>query len=415
MNVNYGVLLAFDVIYDNPRLDLPFGRISKHQDWDGEEGDIICFDATGQVASAHMVEHVSSGLPELFGEQLKSAFILVREEGLYCTRLAALPLSAQQIAKTIETTSGLADINSITKTFLPKFEGNRVWARTDGQLFGRILLLGTIEEVSENHGVSAEAVADLLRLLRQTQTAATPFTFFDLLICPSPWPGNADQFTALVTRTGAIIETDRKLRLPLSAFDLVEYVSFTAIIRHMGERIKQLPLGESSLSEYLAQPRFKPGEALSSYSAIHLRDRERTLQQLLETQRTLGELRSRLQSNYVEIARRNSFSRSFSTTLSHPLKFLLFDRLVGNLDKAVANYEVARQTVESREQAARDYLRDRLMAETTASNLGIQKRIRFLTAAAVIIGLLALASNFLPDTVKEIVYNRIRAWVECVF
>lgn len=412
MNLNSGVLLAFDVQYDSPHLDLPFGRIDKHTSWQGE-GDILFSKPSNYVVAAHMVEHVTVGLPQLFNEPLRSAFIMVREEGLYCTRLAAFPLSAQQVATLIEAgTDGLAVLNSMTRTFLPKLERDRIWNSSETQLFGRILLLDAIEGIPFADEPSAEVVSDLLRLLRQTETAAVPFTFFDLLLFPSPWPGVADEFTAFVTKTDAIVEAGRKLTLPLSAFELVEYVSCTAIIRHLGDRLKQLPLGKTSLSEYLAQPRLKPGQALSSYSEIHLRDRERTLQELLETQRTLGELHSRLQSNYVEIARRNSLSRSFPAILSHPLKFIFFNQLTGKLAGAVANYEAAKQLVESREQAARDYLRDLLIAETTASNLGIQRRIRILTGIAVFIGLLALASNLLPDTVKQILYDSIRDWMK---
>jgi len=407
MNINSGVLLAFDVQYDEPRLDLPFGRIDKSRTWQ-EEGDLLLSEPSGHLVANYMIEHVIVGLPQLFGEPAKSAFIMVGEKEPYCTRLAAFPLSEQQLANLIELGGdSLAEVNSFVRTFLPKFEGDRVWPRTEWQLFGRILLLNSIEGIPSADESPPEAVSNLLRLLRQTQTAAAPFTFFDLLVFPSPWPGDTDEFTALLTRNGGVIENGRKLTLPLSAFALIEYVSYTAIIRHLGSRIRQLPLGESSLSEYLTHTGLKPGRALSVYSEVHLRDREMTFQQLHETQRALSELRSRLQSNYVEIARRGSLSRSFPAALSHPLRFSLFNRLVGNLDKAVATYDGARQVVESREQATRDYLRDLLIAETTESNLEIQRRIRLLTTVAVILGILGLVSNFLPDTVKEAIYNYI--------
>lgn len=413
VSFNFGLLLAFDVLRARPDLEHPFGDLLPHKTG-RRDGWIILSNPRGHDIEAKRAEYVSAGLPQLFGEQLKEAFVRVSARGTYFNRWCVLTLSQYQVVKIIEAGhEGRGELKAAVEFFLPKL-AESVWPVYLDRQFGSLLVLSAGGELPSADDASPEVVSDMLRLLGQDHTAAIPFSLFELLVFPAPWPRIPDDFTVFVTRAGAIVESGESVGLPLSAFELARYISKTIIVRDLAGRLKGLPLGRMSVSEYLGHLGPSPGRALTSYQQVYLQDREKTLQELLETQLVLDELSERSQNNYVEVARRDLLSRSFTSSVSHPLKFRLFNRLVDDSRKSIEEYQAVKQLVEAREQAARDFLRDLVVAEATASNLVIQKRIRILTMAAVLVGILGVGSNLLPDNVVQALFDRLFGWAEII-
>jgi hypothetical protein len=260
---------------------------------------------------------------------------------------------------------------------------------------------------------SAQFAIEYRELFGQSNSLSVPHLLFETLFFPAlsalyPEDGmTAVSFQALRPnaaelrlRHKAPIRLPDELRIPSVVFDCMRYMAVARVAQHLTDRVQALPIYKKGVSEYMATLfALKAGRpngrrrrsAIDTYESAFLLEREQALVERLTTLDLRRTLRGLLSNNYIHLMGRARPSVTLYPNAERDrFQSDVLRELTANLRSEFTNSKRAADLLGGREAALSDFLRDRATAEATRANLDLQKAIKRLTVAALLIALMSL-------------------------
>jgi hypothetical protein len=194
------------------------------------------------------------------------------------------------------------------------------------------------------------------------------------------------------------------LSLPDTVMNLQDYMACAHVYTHLNVRLARLPLYENNATQYLHSLGMSKGNSprkggsrrselsrkLSSADELRfLEDRQLVMTERLSINQCTDAISAVLDSNIFSKVEQFPLLDTGSTS-SFPYLRSFLASVKSGFKNGVRDIERKEKLIIAREAFLSDYLRDISLAATTRSNLNLQKSIKRLTLAAVVIALVTL-------------------------
>ena len=247
-------------------------------------------------------------------------------------------------------------------------------------------------------GFEASAISDWKRKLGLEDQVSISCTFQDAAILPGLF-SNARRmdYTVVFPALPSEIEgTKGNLVVSRTLYRLIDLLSRNRMVRASCERVSGLPLAKFEPTQYVYEITSGRVDVLRAYLTQHLKDREQTVAELLDTELRLARLVAMDQS-VLSSENWNSVEVPSSGRRGIELK----DEFAPKLLQSVNSLREQLLLVNRRMSMTMEHIRDLLTANVADSNLRLQRTLFWIALGALGIALIGLLIGLMTDDVKK--------------
>lgn len=373
-----------------------------------EEAALYTVRPDGAWAGTSIIYRVDQkDCPDFWQDKAKSIYLRWWELEEFLTGFAIVELHPNKLSDLIEMKRFHCEeqLDGIFDAAFPSWTGEHVKvSKFHPPKFISILYIEPEQALSVNLKDSRDngfpaGISEILSMVGQEKSVCQPHLLVDiLLLFGIGLSGPEKQAMAISVKPLAQRLDEGDLMLPKTVMELGWYMTYISMFNYLSGRMKKLRFYRHDIDEYIEKLNFKRNLG-RNYELKFLKDREEGLSERLRTTKLAKKILKAAKNNYVSLLRGWKESLTVETgitgTAGYAYRYDFLDALAGALSKEEEYFDEVSELVFNREMVLSDYLRDKAIAESTRSNLSLQKSIRWLTFFAAIIAILALFISLL--------------------
>jgi len=356
-------------------------------------GKLISFIGDDTPISSRMIWKSEQSVPSFWTDKVVEMYLHSLYNVDYLVWETFIKLNPETVSQlvSLDYTESRRRFTELFGAVFPHCTGEHVAYREHDPWYSFVLYIEPETAYSVNYGSISDYAADILALLAQTGGAPQPHYLMDVVLTHSIGAGAVSETIAAVglrplkaePRVGDIL-------LPEIVLGLADYFTYTIELRHLSQRLRNLPFYKEPFEDYMMGLR-KKSALLSNYQSKFLMDREQEISERLRATQTLDEIHRQMEDNQVLKYGSSEFSKSIDTaTHVGMFSYDVFKMFVNIVPKAERNLRETMEVVQQRADALSGFLRDTSVTVAAKANLTLQRGILILTIVVTAMVILTL-------------------------
>lgn len=347
---------------------------------------LVSYSPSGLPTSSSTVYKSNGPVPGRWAERVVNAYIGWHMNTDYLAWKVIVRITPETVGELIRLNrvECTTEVVELLEALFPTCTGEHVLVRGDFPAYPFVVYVEPERACSEEYVGAREYAAAVVGLLGQAKAVPQPHHFAGVILTHGIGAGTVDRhlFAAGLEPLPVDPEPDHVIALPRVVLDIAAYLQYAEQLQHVARRLRNLPFYSKQVMEYVARLKDK-GTLHTGYATMFLSDRESQVSQQVRAAEILDEIRRLLERNYVSIYSASPYPSSDSINLSDPkstpVTFDVFEEFADVVPRAERHVSEAMRLISGRVTALSDFLRDRVMIDTTAANVLLQRRILYFT------------------------------------